>query len=173
MAGKITLDLTDDNDILVSSGLLSKLPVVSVSQRTITQWVNDGLPYDTQGKRRVFPISKAIKWMIERGKIDVSTEMLDEIDRTELPPDLRDKLASAELKEFKLAKEKGLVVDRDEVERQAYEIGKKMKDALYAMPVRLADEFVGKDSSFVRNRLEEEVSKILEDFIRDVENVSY
>ncbi len=30
MAGKITLDLTDDNDILVSVGVLSKLPVVNV-----------------------------------------------------------------------------------------------------------------------------------------------
>jgi hypothetical protein len=29
MAGKITLDLTDDNDILVSVEVLSKLPVVS------------------------------------------------------------------------------------------------------------------------------------------------
>jgi len=170
MAGKITLNLTDDNDILVSVGVLSKLPVVNVSGRAITDWVKEGLPHEMQGKRRVFPISKAIKWLIEHGKIDVSTEILDEFDRTQLPPDLRDKLASAELKEFKLAKEKGLVVEKEAVERQAYEIGKKLKDALYAMPVRLADELVGKKSNEIRNRMEEEISKILEDIIRDVEN---
>jgi len=170
MAGKITLDLTDDNDILVSVGVLSKLPVVNVSGRAITDWVKEGLPHEMQGKRRVFPISKAIKWLIEHGKIDVSTEILDEFDRTQLPPDLRDKLASAELKEFKLAKEKGIVIDKGEVERQAYEIGKKLKDALYAMPIRLADELVGKKSNEIRNRMEEEISKILEDVIRDIEN---
>jgi len=170
MAGKITLDLTNDNDVLVSVGVLSKLPVVNVSGRAITDWVKEALPYEMQGKRRVFPISKAIKWMIEHGKIDVSTEILEEFDKTQLPPDLRDKLASAELKEFKLAKEKGIVIERGEVERQAYEIGKKLKDALYAMPIRLADELVGKKSNEVRNRIEEEISKILEDVIRDIEN---
>ena len=170
MAGKITLDLTDDNDILVSVGILKDLPILKVSKMTISRWVEEGLPYEMQGKRRVFPISKAIKWLIEHGKIDVSTEILDEFDRTQLPPDLRDKLASAELKEFKLAKEKGLVVEKEAVERQAYEIGKKLKDALYAMPVRLADELVGKKSNEIRNRMEEEISKILEDVIRDIEN---
>ena len=170
MAGKITLDLTDDNDILVSVGVLSKLPVVNASHTAIKKWIDDGMPYELQGRRRVFPISKAIKWLIEHGKIDVSTEILDEFDRTQLPPDLRDKLASAELKEFKLAKEKGLVVEKEAVERQAYEIGKKLKDALYAMPVRLADELVGKKSNEIRNRMEEEISKILEDVIRDIEN---
>jgi len=170
MAGKITLDLADDNDILVSVGVLSKLPVVGVSQRAITGWVQDGLPYEMQGRRRVFPISKAIKWMIEHGKIEITAGAFDEIDRSQLPPDLRDKLASAELKEFKLKKEKGLVVEKEEVERQAYEIGKKLKDSLYAMPVRLSDELVGKDSNTIRNRMEEEISKVLEDVIREIEN---
>jgi phage terminase Nu1 subunit (DNA packaging protein) len=170
MAGKITLDLSDDNDILVSSGVLGKLPVVSVSQMTVKRWVNDGLPYEMQGRRRVFPISKAIKWMIEHGKIEITAGAFDEIDRSQLPPDLRDKLASAELKEFKLRKEKGLVVEKEEVERQAYEIGKKLKDSLYAMPVRLSDELVGKDSNTIRNRMEEEISKVLEDVIREIEN---
>jgi len=170
MAGKITLDLADDNDILVSVGVLSKLPVVGVSQRAITGWVQNGLPYEMQGRRRVFPISKAIKWMIEHGKIEITAGAFDEIDRSQLPPDLRDKLASAELKEFKLKKEKGLVVEKEEVERQAYEIGKKLKDSLYAMPVRLSDELVGKDSNTIRNRMEEEISKVLEDVIREIEN---
>jgi len=161
MAGKITLDLTDDNDIFVSVGILKDLPILQVSKMTISKWVKEGLPHEMQGKRRVFPISKAIKWLIEHGKIDVSTEILDEFDRSQLPPDLRDKLASAELKEFKLAKEKGIVIDKGEVERQAYEIGKKLKDALYAMPIRLADEFVGKKSNEIRNRMEEEISKCI------------
>ncbi len=170
MAGKITLDLTDDNDILVSVGVLKDLPITQVSKTTISNWVKDGLIYEMQGQRRVFPISKAIKWLIEHGKIDITNEILEEVDRTQLPPDLRDRLASAELKEFKLAKEKNLVVEKDEVERQAFEIGKKLKDALYSMPVRLADEFVGKSSNDIRNRLEEEISKILEDVIMDIEN---
>ena len=170
MAGKITLDLTDDNDILVSVGVLSKLPVVDASHTAIKKWINDGLPYEMQGRRRVFPISKAIKWMIEHGKIEITAGAFDEIDRSQLPPDLRDKLASAELKEFKLRKEKGLVVEKEEVERQAYEIGKKLKDSLYAMPVRLSDELIGKDSNTIRNRMEEEISKVLEDVIREIEN---
>ena len=32
MAGKITLDLTDDNDILVSVGVLKDLPILKVSK---------------------------------------------------------------------------------------------------------------------------------------------
>jgi phage terminase Nu1 subunit (DNA packaging protein) len=171
MAGKITLDLTDDNDILVSVGILKDLPILQVSKMTISNWINDGLPYEMQGKRRTFPISKAIKWLIEHGKIDVSTEILDEIDRTELPPDLRDKLASAELKEFKLAKEKGLVIDRDEVERQAFEIGKKLKESLKTIPIRISDELASlNDAHTIRNRLEDEVNKILEDVSKDIES---
>jgi phage terminase Nu1 subunit (DNA packaging protein) len=172
MAGKITLETTDDNDILISVGLLKDLPIVKVSKMTISNWVNDGLPYETQTKRRLFPISKTIKWLIEHGKIDVSTEILDEIDRTELPPDLRDKLASAELKEFKLAKEKGLVVDRDEVERQGFEIGKKTKESLKAIPIRLSDELASmNDAHAIRRRLENEVNSILEDLSKSIESV--
>jgi len=170
MAGKITLDLADDNDILVSVGVLKDLPIVRVSKTAIQKWINDGLPYEMLGRRRVFPISKAIKWMIEHGKIEVTAGAFEDIDRTQLPPDLRDKLASAELKEFKLKKEKGLVVEKSEVERQAFEIGKKLKDALYAMPVRLSDELVGKNSNEIRNKIESEISNILEDVIRDIEN---
>ena len=163
MAGKITLDLNNENDILVSSGVLTKLPVVNVSNRTITKWVKDGLPYETQGKRRVFPISKAIKWMIEHGKIDVKMDDFDEEDRKLLPPDLRDRLASAELKEFKLKKEKGMVIDKNEVERQAYEIGKKMKDGLYTIPIRVTDDIT------LRNKMEKEIGIVLENLMRDIE----
>ena len=108
--------------------------------------------------------------MIEHGKIDISTKNLDELDRSQLPPDLRDKLASAELKEFKLAKEKGLFVLKEAMERQGYKTGKKLKDVLYTMPIRLADELVGKKRNEIIKRMEEEIDKILEDVIRDIEN---
>lgn len=171
MAGKITLDLSDDNDILVSVGVFKDLPIISnVSKMTITRWVKDGLPFEMQGRRRVFPISKAIKWLIEHGKVDISDKILDELDRSKLPPDLRDKLASAELKEFKLQKEKELYINKEEVEREAFEIGKKLKDTLYTLPIRLGDELVGKDSSDIRQIMEEEISKVLENVIKDIED---
>ena len=171
MAGKLTLYLSDDNDILVSVGVFKDLPIISnVSKMTITRWVKDGLPFEMQGRRRVFPISKAIKWLIEHGKVDISNEILEEMDRSELPPDLRDKLASAELKEFKLQKEKELYIDKEEVSRQAFEIGKKLKDALYVLPSRFAEDLVGKNSNEIMQKMEEEINKLLENTIKDIED---
>ena len=57
MAGKITLDLTDDNDILVSVGVLSKLPVVNASHTAIKKWIDGGMPYELQGRSRVWNFS--------------------------------------------------------------------------------------------------------------------
>ncbi len=171
MAGKITVEIGDDGDLLVSVGVLRELPIVSVSKMAISKWVSAGLPYETIGRRRVFPISKAIKWMIERGKIEVSSDAFDDIDRTQLPPDLRDKLASAELKEFKLKKERGLYVDIEEVQRQAFEIGKKTKESLKSISNRISNELSTiSDPHIIRERIDAEIGKVLEDLSKEIES---
>lgn len=172
MAGKITLDINEDSDILVSVGVLSKLPVVDVSHTAIKKWIGDGLPYEMQGRRRVFPVSRAIRWMIEHGKIEVAVETFSDFDREQMPPDLRDKLASAELKEFKLKKEKGLYISKDEVERQAFEIGKKVKESLRNIPTRLGDELATiNDPHLIKQKLTKEIDSILEQLAREISAV--
>jgi len=172
MAGKITVDIGNDKDLLVSVGVLKDLPIVQVSKMSISKWVNNGLPYETIGKRRIFPISRAIKWMIEHGKIEVAVETFDNFDREQMPPDLRDKLASAELKEFKLKKEKGLYISKDEVERQAFEIGKKVKESLRNIPTRIGDELATiNDPHLIKQKLTKEIDSILEQLARDISAV--
>ena len=171
MAGKLTVDIGDDKDLLVSVGVLKDLPIVKVSKMSISKWVSDGLPYETIGKRRVFPISRAIKWMIEHGKIEIAVEAFDDIDREQMPPDLRDKLASAELKEFKLKKEKGLYIAKDEVERQAFEIGKKVKESLRSIPSRIGDELATmSDPHAIKEKISREIDAVLEKLAKDIES---
>jgi len=170
MANRLTVEIADDGDILVSVGALIALPIVGVSKMSITKWINAGLPFEQKGKRRLFPISKAVKWMIESGKIDIKVESLENMDRDKLPPDLRDKLASAELKEFRLRRERELVVEKDEVERQAFEIGRKTKEALKTISLRFAEQLANiSDAHKIRKILDEEVAKILIDLSEEID----
>jgi len=169
MAGRLTVDIGEDGDILVSLGALAQLPIVEATSRTISRWANDGLPYEMLGKRRLYPISKCLKWMIEHGKIDVAVETFDDFDREQMPPDLRDKLASAELKEFKLKKERGYYIEKDEVERQAYEIGKKVKENLRMISNRIGDELAAIDDPHeIKERLTNEISNVLEQLAGEI-----
>ena len=161
MAGKVTIDFSDDNDLLVSSKLIAK--ILGVTQRAISNWARDGMPQIKGKGNPLYPVRACIEWAIARGKIDIDFEA-DDLDRTQLPPDLRDKLASAELKEEKLKLLRGETGPIAEMEKIAYNIGDFVKNSMLSIPNRVAAILAKEnDQHKIETLLRQEIVSVMQD----------
>jgi phage terminase Nu1 subunit (DNA packaging protein) len=80
----------------------------------------------------------------------------------------RKELAQAELAELKLATEKGRLVDREEVKRDAFKIGRQVRDRLIGIPDRVSAEVAGLTDPFkVHDILSVEIRNALEALIAE------
>lgn len=133
MAGKVTINLSDDNDLLVSSSVIAK--VLLVSQMSVSNFAKNGMPKIIGKGNPTYPVRECLLWAIENGKIKLPTN--DE-DRENLPPDWRDKLASAELKEEKL---KVIRLENGSISKMAqiaFQIGDFVKNGILNIPGRIS-----------------------------------
>ncbi len=170
MAGKVTIDLSDDNDLLVSSSVLAK--ILKVSRQRISLWAKDGMPLTGNKKRPTYPVRGCIEWAIANGKLDIDFKA-NEIDRERLPPDLRDKLASAELKEEKLKVMRAEYGPIKEMERIAYRIGDFVKNGMLAIPGRISS-IVAKetDQHKCETIMRNEIVSVMQDMADQIDNVA-
>lgn len=161
MAGKVTIDLSNDNDLLVSASIIAK--ILKISRQRVSVWAKDGMPSVTESKRPLYPVRACIEWAIARGKIDIDFET-DDLDRTQLPPDLRDKLASAELKEEKLKLLRGETGPIAEMEKIAYNIGDFVKNSMLSIPSRVAAILAKEsDQHKIETLLRQEIVSVMQD----------
>lgn len=161
MAGKVTVDLNSNDDILVSAGVLAKL--ARVSQKTINNYDKDDMPFEKRGARKVYPVRQCLEWMIFRGKITVEMETSDDVDRKKLPPDYRKDLADAELKEHKLAVLRGEYVSLEEVTDAAVKVITNTKTMLLPIGTKLAPVLaVTDDPSKVKQLIDDSIYGALE-----------
>ena len=170
MAGKVTIDLSDDNDLLVSSSVIAK--ILKVSRQRIAVWAKEGMPLVGGGKRPTYPVRGCIEWAIANGKLDIDFKA-DEIDREQLPPDLRDKLASAEIKEEKLKIMRAEYGPIKEMERIAYGIGDFVKNGMMAIPGRISSTVAKEtDQHKCETILRNEIVSVMQDMADQIENVA-
>jgi predicted site-specific integrase-resolvase len=73
----------------------------------------------------------------------------------------REKVFKAKLAEQKFEEQAGLLVRVEEVEKEAFEVARRVRDNLLNIPTRISGELLGNDS-------QEEIEKILEKEIRTV-----
>ena len=169
MAGKVTIDLSDDNDLLVSSKVIAK--ILQVSQQTIANWVRLGMPKIIGDKNPTYPVRGCVEWAIANGKLNIEFNA-DDTSRELLPPDLRDKLASAELKEEKLKVMRAEYGPIREMERIAYGIGDFVKSGMLSIPGRISS-IVAKETDqhkcemIMRN----EIISVMQDMADQIDNL--
>lgn len=81
--------------------------------------------------------------------------------------ELREKVAKMKLQELKADEQAGRLVSREEVERDAFSIARKVRDKLFNMPLRLAHEFAAETSPHqCEILLQRELVKVLEELTK-------
>jgi hypothetical protein len=78
-----------------------------------------------------------------------------------------DILYKARLGKLKAEKEKGSLVDKDEMYREMFEFGKEIRIAVQAIPDRIIDQLITLDRNAAHKMLSEEINKALEKLASD------
>ena len=77
-------------------------------------------------------------------------------------------LYQGKLEKLKYEKEKGLVINRDEVENKAFSVARALRDKLLSIPERLSNELASiSDPHEIKELLYKEFNKMLEGFSKD------
>ena len=72
---------------------------------------------------------------------------------------------------FKFLKEKEKLIEKDEVEKEFYEVALIIKEKLLNIPMRVSNELAGKSDEFeIRQVLEDEIRLALEDLSRKLKD---
>lgn len=112
--------------------------ILGVSLSTITAWVRRGCPFlerGAVGKQWQFDSADVVKWLREQ---DVERALGKNASVTMEEARTRDKLATAQLKEIELARQRGQVVNVDDVKEIVCEDYAVVRSRILAIPGRLA-----------------------------------
>lgn len=145
---------------------------MGVTRQTATAWLNDGMPYVQKADR-----GNAIPWVFDTADVriwreKIAQEKIEQKYRSKITEagemDIeeakrREAVAKAQLAEIDLAKERGLLVNIDDMLR---EMGRALANAraqLLSIPNRVAGTLAFKDEKEITQILEEENNTILEE----------
>lgn len=171
MAGNVTVEIDENNDLLVSASVFAG--IINKSRRQVTNYKKDGIPIVKRGSRSLYPVRKAFEWLIKRGVIKVKLEEGDAEDVELLPPNIRKDLADAKLKEFNLKILEGKYILKEEEEKAAANLAISLRDRLMSLPDRIvpgleADE---KIKHAIRVELKREFTNFIADFNEGIEKI--
>jgi len=146
--------------MLIEAKQVAEIYKLNDNGRSAQKWAKDGsLKATKDGKKWLYEIDDVIQFGYENGYIQISMN-----DKDKLTPKVRKDLADAELKEFKLAVEKGKYYSKEELDRQAIYVATTVRNKFLAMPTRIAPVLAGNDnlgeiesimSSYINTVLEE------------------
>lgn len=123
----------------VSAKQVAEIYKLNDDGRSAQQWAKNGkLKAIKVSSKWVFEIDDVIQFGCENGYIQTLIG-----DRDELAPNVRKDLADAELKEFKLAVEKGKYYTRDEIDKKVEFLLLNTRNRLLGMGVKLAPHVIG------------------------------
>jgi len=110
---------------------------------------------------------KQDKEVFNEQSVDEFAELLLDVDKPALKVAIIKEYWAGKLNELKFLKEKGKLIEKDEVEREFYEIALMVKEKLLNIPMRVSNELAGKSDEFeIRQVLEDEIKQALEDLSR-------
>jgi len=99
--------------------------------------------------------------------LDELAELLLDVEKPALKVQIIKEYWAGKLNELKFLKEKGKLIEKDEVEREFYEVALMLKEKLLNIPMRVSNELAGKSDEFeIRQILEDEIRLALEDLSR-------
>ena len=114
-----------------------------LTPRRVQQLVGEGLPRVTRGK---YDVDQVLDWYIARLERQLAGDGDDPGGINYLQEQARDRAATADLKELKLARERGNLVSIIDVEKQMTDLVGATKARLMAVPARLAPDLIGETS---------------------------
>lgn len=131
--------------------------ILGMSPPTLDDRRRNGLPGEKKGKSWEFDTKKVIEWLVRQGQKGTSTSRKQDVE-------LRIALADAELKDFKVAEQRGTMLHIDDVTPIVEEQFVVIKSKINALPGRLAQKCaVETDPAVVLRLIKEEVAEVLED----------
>jgi terminase small subunit / prophage DNA-packing protein len=134
---------------------------LSISTRQLQNYVDQGLPKVGHGKRSYFEWEAVYKWMMEREAEKSRPKSVKEDAKNLAEAQLRKINAEAALAELKLARERGEVVNVQDVEKAVSGQIANARARLLAMPSKLAGLLVGLTKPKIKTQLESEVNQAL------------
>lgn len=142
--------------VVVTQGDVAKY--FNVTIRTIGNWCREGLPKTENG---YFDLAIIRKW---REVKDAARKKGKDPNMAEY--DMRFRRAKAELAEMELARRRGELLDRQEVERNLILMVQTVKAALLSLPKQLAPQVAVIDVKAAQVILEKRIREIIENFAR-------
>jgi transcriptional regulator with XRE-family HTH domain len=111
------------------------------------------------------------KELFNNQNLETLAELLLNVDNPALKVQIIKEYWVGKLNELKFLKEKNKLIEKDEVEREFYEVALMVKEKLLNIPMRISNELAGKSDEFeIRQILENEIRISLEDLSRKLKN---
>lgn len=131
----------------------------NLSKSRVFQLVHEGLPKELRGK---YDLDKCYGWYVRylQAALEKKAIPIDGQYASEREERLRNLRADADLKEIELARERGLLVAIDDVEKEMTELVLTTKARVMAVAPRLAPEILGETS---RVMAQAKIEKALKD----------
>lgn len=129
--------------------------IFGVTERTISNWCENGLKYDIKDGKKVYDTVQVIKWHIDYKRpleVDLKNMSLDEAD-------LRLKIARERNLQLDIQKKKGQLIDVDKVDEILSNVASIMISNLRQMVIRLPKNIQKR----VDNTIKETIHKIKEE----------
>lgn len=148
--------LTSKGDDEPTLTLAEAAKLVKLDKRRIQQLHKEGwIPKADRGR---YPVVGLVQGVTDyyRDLLNKGSKKLDE--------DARLKAAQANLRELELAKQRGLVMDTETVDRLVSEVIVRMNASLDALPSRSAVDLVGKNARDIKAMLTDEIRRVQNDF---------
>jgi len=113
---------------------------------------------------------KQDKEVFNNQNVDELAELLLDVEKPALKVAIIKEYWAGKLNELKFLKEKGKLIEKDEVEREYYEAALITKEKFLNIPIRVSNELVGKTEFEIRQILENEIKEALLDLTRRLKN---
>lgn len=143
--------------------------ILGVSITTVGDWHNMGMPAmpKDKGKGYLYDTAQVLKWRVQHEHNLVKASMIDaqpliENQMSAIEADRREKAAKAQLAELKLAKERSLVANIDDIMLNVGEALVGVRAGLMSLKSSLPGRLAHKDEYFIAKAIDKEVTNLLE-----------
>jgi len=127
----------------VEAKQVSEIFKLNDNGRSAQKWAKEKrIKAKKNGKKWLYEIDDVIQFGYENGYIDIELS-----DKDELPPNIRKDLADAELKEFKLAVEKGKYYSKEEIETYIQRVLVSFRNKTLGLASKIAPALVALDEA--------------------------
>lgn len=144
---------------------------IGISESTLRRYVQDGAPCDRlgRGKPNMFDAGEVVAWMRENG-LSGKVGRPSEGDSPDLDAArLRKENALASKYELQVEKERGLLIDRAEVEQASARKVVAVRNKLMACGASLAPRLVGLTAAEIQETIDDYHRDICDEFARSVD----